>query len=122
MTLVDTSSWIHQLRERGNSTVRQRVETLLQSGQALWCPIVRLELWAGVRGAAERKVLLHYEQVIPELEITPEIWDAACELAGRCRQTGNTIPSSDLLIAACARHNGLSVESADAHFAVLMKL
>lgn len=122
MTLIDTSSWIHQLRDRGDATVRRRVETLLQSGEALWCPIVRLELWAGVRGASERKVLAHYEQIIPELEITSEIWDEACKLASLSRQSGNNLPSSDLLIAACARHHGVGVESSDAHFAVLMKL
>lgn len=122
MTLIDTSSWIHQLRERGDAAVRLRVETLLQSGQALWCPIVRLELWAGVRGIAERKVLQHYEQIIPELEITSEIWDEACKLASLSRQSGNTVPSSDILIAACARHHRVEVESADAHFAALMKL
>lgn len=122
MTLIDTSSWVHQLRERGDAAIRLRVEALLRSGNALWCPIVRLELWAGVRGMAERKVLQHYEQVIPELQITPDIWDAACDLAGLCRQSGHTMPSSDLLIAACARHHGVEIESADAHFAVLMKL
>ncbi len=122
MKLIDTSSWIHQLRERGDAAARHRVEMLLQSGEALWCPIVRLELWAGVRGASERKVLEHYEQIIPELEITSKIWDEACKLASLCRQSGNTVPSSDLLIAACARHHGVEVESSDPHFAVLMKL
>lgn len=122
MTLVDTSSWIHQLRERGDPAVLKRMEFLLMSGQAAWCAIVRLELWAGVRGEAERKVLREYEQVIPDLDINSAVWDEACELASRCRKAGKTAPSGDLIIAACARHHKVALESANAHFDFLMKL
>jgi predicted nucleic acid-binding protein len=122
MILIDTSSWIHQMRERGDLEVRQRVVTLLATGQAAWCALVRLELWAGVRDEKERKVLREYEQVIPELDITSEVWDEACALSNRCRKAGKTAPNTDYLIAACARHHKVSVESADAHFTFLMKL
>jgi predicted nucleic acid-binding protein len=122
MILIDTSSWIHQMRERGDLEVRQRVVTLLATGLAAWCALVRLELWAGVHDEKERKVLREYEQVIPELDITSEVWDEACALSNRCRKAGKTAPNTDYLIAACARHHKVSVESADAHFTFLMKL
>ena len=108
--------------ERGDLEVRQRVVTLLATGQAAWCALVRLELWAGVRDEKERKILREYEQVIPELDITPEVWDEACALSNRCRKAGKTAPNTDYLIAACARHHKVSVESADAHVTFLMKL
>jgi hypothetical protein len=57
--LVDTASWIHQMRERGDPEVCLRVEELLLAGQAAWCGIVRLELWAGIGDARERKLLKH---------------------------------------------------------------
>lgn len=122
MTLVDTSSWIEQLRHKGDAATRARVESLLQSGQAAWCAAVRLELWAGVGNEKERAVLRAYEQKLPELPIDDQVWEEACELAARCRQAGKTAPASDHLIAACARHHGVTVETADAHFEFLMKL
>jgi predicted nucleic acid-binding protein len=120
--LVDTSSWIEAMRIRGNAGVRERMTFLVRTGQAAWCSAVRLELWAGIGDAHERKILTEFEQVIPEFDITSETWDFACELASRGRKAGKTFPASDLLIAACARLHKVEVESADTHFAVLMKL
>jgi predicted nucleic acid-binding protein len=122
MKLVDTSSWIEQLRERGDPEVRDRVNDLLRQGDACWCPAVRLELWIGARGSHEKTVLHRYERVLPELEITGEVWEHAYDLARRARAAGLTCPAPDVLIAACARSYGLEVEARDAHFPRLMRL
>ena len=122
MTLVDTSSWVNALRRRGQESIRDRVRHLVENGQAAWCPIVRLELCAGVGGEEERKTLREFENHIPELEITDGIWEEACDLASRCRKAGKSAPASDILIAACARHHRIRVDAADAHFDFLMTL
>lgn len=122
MKLVDTSSWIPSLRRKGNESIRARVRDLLLAGQATWCPAVRLELWAGVGSDAERRMLREMEQRIPELTITDEVWQVACELAERCRKLGRTVPATDLLIAACARHHGVEIEASDAHFDLIRTL
>lgn len=122
MTLIDTSAWVEQLRATGDAAVRARVEALLQTGRAAWCAVVRLELWAGVGNEKERATLRAYAQELPELLIDDEVWDEACELASRCRAAGKSAPASDLLIAACARHHQIPVETADAHFDFLMQL
>jgi predicted nucleic acid-binding protein len=116
MVLVDTSSWIHFLRPDGHVDVRARVEAVLRAGTACWCPIVRLELWNGAGGGRERKVLREFERLIPELAIDAGIWSEACNLARRCRAAGVTVPASDILIAACARHHGAQLEHADGDF------
>jgi len=67
--LIDTSSWIHQMREQGDPVVRARVEALLRAGEAAWCAMVRLEIWAGIGDERERQALRAYEAVIPELPI-----------------------------------------------------
>ena len=110
------------MRRVADLSVRERVEHLLAAGLGAWCPIVRLELWAGVSGERERGALLDYEQRIPELPINDEVWQAACELADRCRKTGKRVPPNDLLIVACARHHGVEIEAADAHFDFLKTL
>jgi predicted nucleic acid-binding protein len=120
--LIDTSCWIEALRERGDVGVRRRVVEHVQGGRACWMPVVRLELWNGARGERERKALREFEAAVPELEMTAEVWDVACELARRTRAAGLTIPVTDLLIAACARHHGVEVESTDAHFSALKEI
>lgn len=122
MILIETSSWIHALRRTGDDKIRGRVRRLVENGQAAWCAMVRLELWAGVGDEQERKVLSNFEGHIPDLRINEEVWEEARELAGRCRKAGKTAPSSDILIAACARHHGVEIETADAHFDFLMNL
>jgi predicted nucleic acid-binding protein len=122
MTLVDTSAWIHQLRPSGDADVRGRVEALLNSGSACWCAMVRVELWNGARGDHEKNILNAYEQAIPEIDVTPEVWEEACDLARKARAAGLTCPAPDVVIAACARHHGCAVESADQHLVALMAL
>jgi predicted nucleic acid-binding protein len=120
--LVDSSLWVHQLRKSGDTAKRDRVNALLTSGEAAWCPPVRLELWRGVTSDAERKILRRYEALLPSYEIVPEIWDRAIQLADRGRAAGLTVPVADVLIYACARLNGLDVAHDDSHFDELAKL
>ena len=116
MVLVDTSSWIHMLRADGDKTVRARVESLLQAGTACWCPMVRLELWNGARGDRDKKALRDFERYLPELPITPDVWNAAYALAQKARSAGGTAPGSDILIAACAESYDVPLEHSDSDF------
>lgn len=63
-----------------------------------------------------------YEAVIPELPIDEGVWEAACALASRSRHAGTTIPAVDILVFACARHHGVEIDHADAHFEMLTAL
>ena len=122
MKLIDTSSWIHQMRDKGDPVVRARVEALLRAGEATWCDMVRLEIWAGVGNERERRAVREYEAVVPTLPIDAGVWQAAHDLARRARSAGKTVPASDILICACARQHGLAIEHADAHFDMLVGL
>lgn len=116
LILVDTSSWIHFLRPRGDPKIRVRVERALRSGEACWCPLVQLELWNGARGKRERKVLRDFADVLPELSIDRQVWTTAYELATGSRERGLTVPATDVLVAACALRHGAGLESADSDF------
>jgi predicted nucleic acid-binding protein len=117
--LVDRSLWVHQLRKTGDPAGRDRVNGLLQSGRAAWCPVVRLELWRGVTNEAERRTLRRYEALLPDYEITSAVWDRAIRLADRGRAAGVTVPQADLVIFACAREHDVELAHDDAHFAQL---
>jgi predicted nucleic acid-binding protein len=120
--LVDTSLWVHHLRRGGNPAKRERVNALLESGEAAWCPAVRLELWRGVTNDAERKTLRRYEALLPDYEVSVDVWERAIRLADRGRASGVTVPLADLLIFACAKIHGLDIAHDDEHFDDLTKL
>lgn len=114
--LVDSSLWVHQLRKSGDPALRDRVNALLEQGEAAWCAVVRLELWRGVTTDAERKTLRRYEALLPDYEISADVWERAIRLADRGRASGLTVPLADLLIFACAEIHGLDIAHDDGHF------
>jgi predicted nucleic acid-binding protein len=122
MTLIDTSSWIHSLRPHGDPTITSRVRILLEQGEAAWCPMVRLELWAGARGDQEKTVLREMEHAVPELEVDAVVWQKSVDLARKARRAGKTVPATDILISACAAHHGVDLEHCDTDFDVLAAL
>ncbi len=107
------------MRPQGDPVVRARVEALLRAGEAAWCDMVRLEIWAGIGTERERRALRAYEAVIPNLPIDAGVWQAARDVASRARRAGKTVPAADILICACARQHGVGIEHADAHFDML---
>ena len=120
--LVDSSLWVHQLRKGGDPAKRDRVNALLESGEAAWCPAVRLELWRGVTNDAERKTPRRYESLLRDYAISAEVWNRSIRLADRGRAAGATVLLADLLVFACAKIHGLDVAHDDAHFDELAKL
>lgn len=120
--IVDSSLWVHQLRKSGDPAKRDRVNALLEGGEAAWCLPVRLELWRGVTNDVERRTLRRYEALLPSYEISREVWDRSIQLADRGRAAGLTMPLADLLIFACAKLNGLEVAHDDSHFDQLTRL
>ncbi len=120
--LIDTSSWIEALSKNGNGDVRNRVKTIMVEGRAAWCDMILLELWNGAKGNPERKMLKELENEITCLPTTIEVWNFAKELAKKCRMSGKTIPSTDILIVSCGLVNNLSIESHDKHFPTLIQM
>ena len=107
------------LRPDGDREIRNRVEAALRSGDACWCPIVRLKMWNGAGGAREQRVLRRFAQALPLLPMDEDVWLAAYDLTRRARAEGVTVPAADVAIAACARRHGASLESADRDFGLI---
>lgn len=114
--LVDTSAWIETLRAKGDTTLRERVKTLVLEDRAVLCELVLLELWNGASGSEEQKLLAELEAQVESAPITPEVWKAARSMARKLRARGITVPATDLLVAACAEHHGLGLVHKDEHF------
>jgi len=114
--LIDTSAWVQAMRRHGDETTRKEVHAALRTGRARFCDIVRLELWAGIGGDAERKWLFEIEQSVESVVTDERVWAEARRLAQEARRTGLTLPAADLLVASCARVHGLEMLHRDAHF------
>ena len=89
---------------------------MLINGMAAWCDMVAVELWNGARGDYEKKKLMELEKQITCLPTTVDVWQLARNLAQRCRKAGHTVPSVDLVIAACGLFHKVSIEHCDEHF------
>jgi predicted nucleic acid-binding protein len=121
MKLVDASSWVEYLRER-DSEAGDAVEALVLSGGAAWCDITLVELWHGVRGTREKRELAEMEEVIERVPVDTTAWGLASKLALRLREKGFTVPTSDIITAACAVAHGMDLEHCDKHFEVILAL
>jgi predicted nucleic acid-binding protein len=114
--LIDTSAWVEAMRQRGDEATRNEVYAALRTGRARFCDFVRLELWNGIGGDAERKWLLELEQSVETVPTDESVWAEARRLAQEARRQGLTLPGTDLLIAACSRVHGLEILHRDGHF------
>jgi len=121
MKLVDTSSWVEYLRDR-KSEAGDTVEVLVLSGNAAWCDMTLVELWHGVRGPKEKRELAEMENEIERIPVDQATWRLASKVALRCRESGITVPMSDIVIAGCAVTHKLELEHCDKHFDDLLPI
>jgi predicted nucleic acid-binding protein len=118
--LIDSSAWIAFLRE---GRVRHPdVAAALEAGTAMLCPVVWLELWAGVRGKREEAVLMNIRETCGWLEINASVWEQATAMGRVAQQRGLTCPLADLLIVACAKRHGAELLHRDKHIDQLLAL
>lgn len=119
LTLVDSSAWTQLLRKSGDPGIREQLKGLVIDGRAAWCELVRVELWRGAASEQDRADLREFEAELPSLELSPGVWQLACELGQRCREQGQPVPTTDLIIYACARFHRAGLLHRDRHFEIL---
>jgi predicted nucleic acid-binding protein len=84
--------------------------------------MIRLELWRGVRGGDERKILELMETRVSMLEIGGAVWELAVQLMTKARSLGLTAPSADVLIVATAQYHNARLEHCDKHMEQLISI
>lgn len=120
--LIDSSAWTQALRRNGDSALRAQAEALVAERRAAWCEIVRVELWKGAGSREDSAKIERLEQLVINMPLTQEIWNATCTLAQRARLNGTPVPTTDMIIFACAQLNGLKILHRDKHFDLLERL
>jgi predicted nucleic acid-binding protein len=122
LKLIDSSSWIHALRRKGDPAVRQRVRQLLDAKEAAWCQVVRLELWRGAENDWDRELLTYLELHVTTLAISESVWQRSIDLSRNLRSKGHQVPLVDLVVFSCAAVHLVEVEHSDKHFDLLTRL
>lgn len=111
--LVDKSA----LARSHHQSVAQQLEPLFPSALVATCPIIDLELLFSVRNHSEHAELRQELKSMPSFPIDQEVTDRAIEVQGLLAQTGqHRLPIADLLIAAVAEINNLTILHYDKDF------
>ena len=113
--LIDSSAWIESFRRTGNPQVTEIVAALVSRGEAATAGIVKLELLKGVHEREFERLKRHLS-VLTLLHTSEAHYEDAGRLGGNLRRHGETIPTSDLLIATLAISHGVALLHCDRHF------
>jgi predicted nucleic acid-binding protein len=114
VVLPDTSVWVDFAR-RGARGEAADLRALLDGGEVATCGPVAAELLAGAEGGVAERMWETLSS-LPWAELTPQGWRQAGETARRLRQSGETLPLTDIAIATVAARAGHSVWSFDGDF------
>ena len=112
--LVDKSAWVRLTRE----SVRDRWSTAITEGRLALTGLGMLEILVSVRSSSDFEKVQGALGAMPRLAITERIVDRAIEVQGQMvgRGTHRAPSPADLILAACAETNGLSVLHYDHDF------
>lgn len=114
MILVDSTLYIEWLRTRKDFHIL--LKPWLRSDQIRICGIIRVEVVRGILAADQRKRVEEFFDLIPEIRIDESLWQQTALLAWRLDRKGIVLPTTDLVIAACALYVQACVITLDKHF------
>ena len=113
--LPDTCAWIEYFKP-GSSTLKQTLERLLLDDDVFVCGPVLYELAQVLKSDKEKSSVMEALNSLEYIETSQDLWMKAGELSSSLRKEGKTLPFSDILIAAMAIENNLSILTVDKHF------
>lgn len=113
--LPDTCVWIEYFKP-GDSALKQTLERLLLNESIFLCGPILYELVQGLKSDKEKTVIVDAMKSLEYREMSEALWIKAGEISSTLRKSGKTLPLSDILIAAIAIKNNLSIFTIDKHF------
>lgn len=87
--------------------------------EVVTCGVVLFELLQGIKNPDEETKVQNALQALPHLEMTRDLWIRAGQLAAKLRNTGHTLPLSDIIIATLALEHACAVMTIDHHFEII---
>jgi predicted nucleic acid-binding protein len=118
--LVDTSVWVSYFRG-GSSSISERVDGLLASGEVCVPKIVLAELVQAAKSEREVSTIEDFFDAFTILDQGSETWMKAGKLARELKKRGKTIHLLDCYIATIAQENDCAILTLDDHFREIQK-
>jgi len=122
--LADTSAWVWSRRAGG--ALRERFDQGVRTGLVATCDMVRFELMASARDAAELAAIRFELSMQPSCEIAAPEWSRALDvyesLGGLNPGRHRTVGHQDLLIAAAAESASVPVLHYDSDYELIARL
>jgi predicted nucleic acid-binding protein len=112
--MIDSNIFISLIKMKGNPEA-----TLVEwaaDRNLIICGIVRLEVLRGIKSPKTFARVAAFMDIMENVTLDKRVCDEATKLAWKMDRTGIVIPSTDLLIAACAIRKNAAVLTSDAHF------
>jgi predicted nucleic acid-binding protein len=119
LILVDSSVWIDYYRPQGSLSLKRRLQEALGRGTVATMGIIAVEVLQGAPTSTAFGSLQDDFLGLHWLELTQPIWLDAAKLGALARQSGLSIPATDVIIAATAQHYRCQLWHRDADFARL---
>jgi predicted nucleic acid-binding protein len=116
MIVVDSSALIEYYRAQGNAAVRSAVARAIAADEVAVNGIIRVEILGFAPTEAERRRLVSDFEAFHTLPLGDADFDLAAGLGFALRRRGQTVPATDLIIAASAIRAGAALLHVDAHF------
>lgn len=117
--LIDTSAWILGLKRNSSVRIKNILMEILDKDQSATTGIIILELLQGTKTKKEYGEIFSDLSALHYFEENKEIWKKASLLGFELRRKGETIPSTDLLIASISLYYDLNILHADNHFEII---
>ncbi len=114
MVLPDTSVWIPYFRS-SSGLDGDHLEALIEEREVAVCGPVLAELLAGA-GETQREAVLDTVGGLPFADLRRADWEKVGAVARRLRESGQTLPLTDLAIAVAAARAGHLLWSLDGDF------
>ncbi len=114
--LLDSSIWICYLRPRERKDLKAAVQQAFSEEQVYTCWAIKAEVLIGARDESGFARLFDIFRVMPEVQLSEQVWEATAHLGHALRRQGLTVPLPDLLIDQSAIENDLVLWHVDEHF------
>jgi predicted nucleic acid-binding protein len=113
--LPDTCAWIDFLKGRATPLAEALGDSLIRI-EVVTCGVVLFELIQGIKNPNEETLVQNAFEALPHLELTRDVWIRAGQLSANLRNSGHTLPLSDIIIATLALEHACAVLTIDRHF------
>lgn len=117
MILLDTSLLVEYFRSKDDEFLRKMGDL-----DSAICGITRAEILCGSRGDKQRSLLIDALDVFHQISIPESLWDDIGDTLAVLRQSGITVPFTDVFIATVAVASGLQIWTRDKQFVLIQKL